>query len=51
MAGQLPPKTRALLDALRALSLPGEEGEIVRALIDQVEAEVSDLMLRLQRKP
>jgi len=51
MAGTLPPKLRALLDLLRAAELPGRLGEDVRMQIDQVEAEATDVMQRLQRAP
>jgi hypothetical protein len=44
MAGELPPKLRALLDQLRHAELPGDLGEDVRMQIDQVEAEVTDVM-------
>jgi len=48
MAALLPPKLRALLDTLRHADLPGPLGEDVRAQLDQVEAEVTDLMLRAE---
>ena len=51
MAGQIPPKLRALLALLRDADLPGRLGEDVRMQIDQVEAEVTDVMQRLQRAP
>ena len=51
MAGQIPPKLHALLALLRAADLPGRLGEDVRMQIDQVEAEITDVMLRLQRAP
>ena len=51
MAGTLPPKLRALLDQLRDANLPEKLGEDVRAQIDQVEAEVTDVMKRLERDP
>jgi len=51
MAGLIPPKLRALLDTLRHADLPAPLGEDVRAQIDQVEAEVTDLAQRLQRHP
>jgi hypothetical protein len=51
MAGTLPPKLRALLDTLRAANLPGDLGDELRAEIDQVEAEVTDVMQRLPEIP
>lgn len=44
MAGLLPPKLRALLDQLRYVELGGDIGDEIRAQIDQVEAEVTDVM-------
>jgi LSD1 subclass zinc finger protein len=60
MAGTLPPKLKALLDYIRGAELlacagcgtmPAITGEHLRMQIDQVEAEVTDVMLRLQRAP
>lgn len=51
MAGTLPPKLRTLLDTLRYANLPGALGEDVRAQIDHVEAEVTEMMRRLQQLP
>ena len=51
MAGTLPPKLKALLDTLREANLPGDHGDAIRAQIDQVEAEVTDVMKRLERWP
>ena len=60
MAGLLPPKLKALLDYIRGAELlpcagcgqmPAITGERLREQIDQVEAEVTDLMVRLQRHP
>jgi hypothetical protein len=51
MAGTLPPKLKALLDTLRDANLPGDRGDEIRAQIDQVEAEVTDLMQRLPEIP
>ena len=60
MAGLLPPKLKALLDYIRGAELlpcarcgqmPAVTGERLREQIDQVEAEITDVMLRLQRAP
>ena len=46
MAGQLTPKLKALLDLLRDADLEGELGERIRVLIDQVEAEITEVLQR-----
>jgi hypothetical protein len=51
MAGTLPPKLKVLLDTLRAAELPEAVGEAIRVQIDQVEAEVTDVMQRLPEIP
>jgi LSD1 subclass zinc finger protein len=58
MAGQVPPKLKALLDYIRGAELlacagcgtmPALTGERLREQIDQVEAEVTDVLQRLAK--
>ena len=46
MAGIVPPKLKTLLDLLRYADLEGELGERIRVLIDEVEAEITEVLQR-----